>query len=200
MASNYDMLYDQSRAHFLTFDQQPMIEHFALQHDEASFTFHILGQEAVLDRATGWITCSDGRRAGFNEACTAYDILSRAAKKPRLSHRWVSVADLGGTTAIHHTDSLKTDLSAIEQHMEETRALCRAWGGVEQKQGDVSFVVPLFDFFPVWIQFWAGEEELGIGAKLNCLWDANTLDFMFYETTWYARGFLQSRLLGRDGR
>ncbi len=84
--------------------------------------------------------------------------------------------------------------------MDEARALCRSWGGIEQKQGDVSFIVPLFDFFPVWLQFWAGEEELGIGPKLNCLWDANTLDFMFYETTWYARGYLQSRLTGRKGR
>ena len=116
---------------------------------------------------------------------------------PVLAHRWVGVADLGGTTAIQHSDSLKSDLSAVEADMEAARERCRSWGGIEQKQGDVSFIVPLFDFFPVWLQFWAGEEELGIGAKLNCLWDANTLDFMFYETTWYARGFLQARLLGR---
>ena len=83
--------------------------------------------------------------------------------------------------------------------MDEARERCRAWGGVEQRQGDVSYVVPLFDFFPVWLQFWAGEEELGIGPKLHCLWDANTLEFMYYETTWYARGYLQARLMGRTG-
>lgn len=196
MAGNYDKLYDQSRKLFLSFDQQPMIEHFGLEHDEQSLYFHILGQEAVLDRGTGWITCA-GARAGFGEACTAYDILSRAEKKPRLANRWVSIVDLGGNTAIHHSESLNDDLRALEEHMDEARERCRAWGGVEQRQGDVSYVVPLFDFFPVWLQFWAGEEELGIGPKLHCLWDANTLEFMYYETTWYARGYLQARLMGR---
>ena len=196
MADNYEMLYDQSRRLFLSFDQRPMIERFGLEHDEDNLYFHILGEKAALDRETGVITCG-GRRVSFGAACSAYDILSRAEKNPVLAHRWVGVADLGGTTAIQHSDSLKSDLSAVEADMEAARERCRSWGGVEQKQGDVSFIVPLFDFFPVWLQFWAGEEELGIGAKLNCLWDANTLDFMFYETTWYARGFLQARLLGR---
>ena len=71
---------------------------------------------------------------------------------------------------------------------------------MEQKQGDISFIVPLFDFFPVWMQFWLGEEELGSPSKFYCLWDANTLDFMYYETTWYAHGFLESMLRGKKGR
>ena len=196
MAGNYDKLYDQSRKLFLTFSQEPMIEHFGLAHDERNLYFHILGREAALDRETGYILCG-GERAGFGVACSAYDILSRAEKKPRLANRWVSVVDLGGSTAIYHSESLNSGLRDLENHMDEAKARCRAWGGVEQKQGDVSFVVPLFDFFPVWVQFWAGEEELGIGPKLHCLWDANTLDFMYYETTWYARGYLQARLMGR---
>ena len=199
MANNYDKLYDQSREHFLTFDQPPMFDHFALRHDEENIYFHILRQEAVLDRKTGWITCR-GERAGFNEACTAYDILSRALKKPRLAHRWVSIVDLGGNTASRHVEMLKNDYRAVEQHIDEVKERCRSWGGVEQKQGDVSFVVPLFDFFPVWIQFWLGEEELGIPSKFYCLWDANTLDFMYYETTWYAHGFLEGMLTGKKRR
>ena len=197
MADNYNKLYDQSRELFLTFDQGAMIDWFRLGHDAENLYFRILGREAALERKTGRITCG-GRLMGFGVSCSAYDILSRAQKRPSLAGRWVSVADLGGTTAIAHSDSLRSDLSALEADMEGARARCRSWGGTEQKQGDVSFVVPLFDFFPVWLQFWAGEEELGIGAKLNCLWDANTLDFMYYETTWYARGFLQARLLGKD--
>ena len=199
MAGNYDKLYEQSRERFLTFPQEPMIEHFALAHDEKNLYFHILGQEAVLDRGTGWITCA-GARAGFGEACTAYDILSRAEKKPRLANRWVSIVDLGGNTASRHVEMLSNDYSEMEQRLGEIKELCRSWGGVEQKQGDVSFVVPLFDFFPVWIQFWLGEEELAIPSKFYCLWDANTLDFMFYETTWYAHGYLENMLTGRKGR
>lgn len=199
MADNYRMLFDQSRERFLTYDQQAMIDHFKLAHDEENFYFHILGSPAVLERKTGVITYG-GAEAGFNEACTAYDILSRAADRPVLSGRWVSIVDLGGNTASHHVEHLVQDLSSVEGHLEEKKALCRSWGGVEQRQGDLSFIVPLFDFFPVWIQFWEGEEELGIPAKFKCIWDAATLDFMFYETTWYAHGYLQGRLTGKGGR
>ena len=43
-------------------------------------------------------------------------------------------------------------------------------------------------------------EELGIPSKFYCLWDANTLDFMYYETTWYAHGFLEGMLTGKKRR
>ena len=199
MADNYKRLFDQSRERFLTFDQQAMIDHYGLAHDEENLYFRILGSPAALRRSTGVIVC-DGAEAGFNVACTAYDILSRASSRPVLSGRWVSIVDLGGNTASYHAENLVHDLSGIEEHLEEKKALCRSWGGVEQKQGDLSFIVPLFDFFPVWIQFWEGEEELGIPSRFKCIWDANTLSFMFYETTWYAHGYLQGRLTGKGGR
>ena len=199
MGDNYERLYTQSREHFLTFDQQPMLDWYNLAHDEKNIYFHILGREAVLDRISGEITCA-GERAGFNEACTIYDILSRAEKRPVLAGRWVSIVELGGNTALRHVEGLRADLSALEGHLERAKELCRSWGGIEQKQGDLSFIVPFTEFFPVWIQIWEGEEELNIPAKFNCIWDANTLDFMFYETTWYARGYLLDMLRGRKRR
>lgn len=199
MADNYKMLYDQSRERFLTFPQQPMIDFFRLAHDRENLYFRILGEEAVLSRSTGELLCA-GKRAGFDEACAVYDILSRAGDRPRLSGRWVSITDLGGNIAASHVGTLTADLRAIEGRLEEVKDMCRAWGGVEQKQGDLSFIVPFTDFFPIWVQVWEGEEELGISARYNCLWDANTLDFMFYETTWYARGYLLDRLRGTKRR
>ena len=197
LAGNYDMLFQQSRDHFLSFDQEEMIDAFRLEHDSENLYFRILGEDAALDRETGIITCG-AKQVGFGASCSAYDILSRAEKRPQLAGRWVGIAELGGITAISHSESLNDDLSALENDMERAKARCLSWGGIERKQGDVSFIVPMFDFFPVWLQFWAGEEELGIGARLNCLWDANTLDFMYYETTWYARGYLQARLMGKE--
>lgn len=195
MAGNYDMLYDQSRKRFLAYDQEEMIRWFHLPHDGESIRFRILGREAMLDRGTGVITV-DGVRAGFNEACTAYDILSRAEKKPVLSGKWVSIADLGGSVAARHAEKLSNEFLDMNGHTEEFRARCLRWGGAERKQGDVSFILPLFSFFPVWLQFWEGDDEFP--PRFRCLWDANTLDFMFYETTWYAHGFLLSRLRGRE--
>ena len=199
MADNYEKLYRQSREHFLTFPQEPMIDWYGLTHDEKHLYFHILSREAVLDRVTGELICG-GERAGFNEACAVYDILSRAERRPVLANRWVSIVDLGGNTAARHLDSLRAELGDMEGRLEEKKALCRSWGGVEQPQGDLSFILPFTEFFPVWVQVWEGEEELDIPARFNCIWDANTLDFMFYETTWYARGYLLDMLRGTKSR
>ena len=199
MGDNYERLYTQSREHFLTFDQRPMLDWYGLDHDEKNIYFHLLGREAALERTTGEIVCA-GERAGFNEACAVYDLLSRAGNKPKLAGRWVGIAELGGNTAIYHTETLRPDLRALEGRLDRAKELCRSWGGVEQKQGDLSFIVPFTEFFPVWIQFWEGEEELDIPSRFNCIWDANTLDFMFYETTWYARGYLLDMLRGTKSR
>ena len=55
MGDNYEKLYTQSREHFLTFDQQPMLDWYGLDHDERNIYFRLLGREAALDRATGEI-------------------------------------------------------------------------------------------------------------------------------------------------
>ena len=39
--------------------------------------------------------------------------------------------------------------------------------------GDVSYTIPLFDFFPVMLQFWDGDEEFDPVLKL--MWDRRTL-------------------------
>ena len=64
--------------------------------------------------------------------------------------------------------------------------------------GDVSYTIPLFDFFPVTLQFWDGDEEFDPVLKL--MWDRRTLDFMRYETTYYAADHLLQRLLETMGR
>ena len=47
-------------------------------------------------------------------------------------------------------------------------------------------------FFPVVLQFWAGDEEFP--PKLLILWDRNTPAFLHYETTFYLQGDLLDRL------
>lgn len=194
MADNYNALYEKSREKFLTYDQKPMIRYFRLGHDEGFLYFKLLGRDAKIDRKTGVITV-EGEKAAFDEACTVYDILSRAEKAPVLSGRWVTVTEFGGIIAIRHQESLHPELQAMAGKCAQLREICLSWGGKEMERGDVSFVVPLLDFFPVWLQFWDADEEFP--AKLTCLWDANTLDYMYYETTWYALNYLRRELLRR---
>ena len=45
---------------------------------------------------------------------------------------------------------------------------------------------------PVILQFWDADEEFD--AALKIMWDTNTLDFMRFETTFYASNHLLERL------
>jgi len=42
------------------------------------------------------------------------------------------------------------------------------------------------------LRFWNSDEEFP--ASLVVLWDANVLDFMRFETTWFAAGHVLSRI------
>ena len=68
--------------------------------------------------------------------------------------------------------------------------LCR--GHLAGPGGDVSRILDVFDFFPVCVRFWDADEEFP--ASLQFLWDANALDFLYYETLWYVMGDLLERL------
>lgn len=61
------------------------------------------------------------------------------------------------------------------------------------RTGDVSFLLPVFDFFPVWFQFWDADEEEP--ASLRFLWDQQTLRYLHYETLWYIMMHILDQLL-----
>ena len=89
---------------------------------------------------------------------------------------------------------------AFNHRTEVLRAACERLGGTPGTVGDVSYTIPLFGFFPVTLQFWDGDEEFDPVLKL--MWDRRTLDFMRYETTYYAADHLLQRLVvtkQRDG-
>ena len=69
---------------------------------------------------------------------------------------------------------------------------CEALGGTPLSGADVGYTLPLFPFLPVQLRFWHGDEEFP--PSLQLLWDEHTLQFMRYETTYYAANHLFTRL------
>ena len=55
-----------------------------------------------------------------------------------------------------------------------------------------AYTLDVFDFFPGCVRFWDADEEFP--ASLQFLWDANALDFLYYETLWYVMGEVLDRL------
>ena len=69
---------------------------------------------------------------------------------------------------------------------------CEKLDGIKYGKGDVAYQIPLFDFLPVVFQFWDSDDEFP--ASLNMLADKNMLEYMHYETVWFAVGHLMARL------
>ena len=195
--SNYDVTRDRVEGEFLKYDQEGMIEKFNLAHDGDFLFIRFLACDYRVNRKTGRVErlTGDGPvHAGFNEAMTIFDVLCESKPDCRLSGEFVRVNDLDGVAQTAHLGGNLFDGSA-KAFTHRTGALktaCERLGGAAGKVGDVSYQIPLFDFFPVMLQFWDADDEFD--AVLKIMWDRRTLDFMRYETTYYAAGRLLERL------
>ena len=56
----------------------------------------------------------------------------------------------------------------------------------------MSYNLPVFQALKLRLSFWDADDEFP--ASMNLQWDEHILDFMRYETTFYAAGFILNRL------
>ena len=127
----------------------------------------------------------------FHEVMTILDWLCDSRPERSLSGRWCNVVSRSG---FHRDLQEKEDPYAEIFAADPTAfaAACQALGGVKMPQGDVGYAIELVDGLSVYIQLWLGDEEFS--PRLRCLWDENVLQYLRYETTWYAVGLLLRRL------
>ena len=195
--SNYELTRDRVEGDFVKYDQHGMIEKFRLEHDEAYIFLRFLSCAYRVDRKTGRVERMDADgpvHAGFNETLTIFDVLCESKPDCRLSGEFVRVNDLAGIAKTAYLGGNLFDGSAraFTHRTEALKAACEKLGGIPGRVGDVSYQIPMFDFLPVTLQFWDADDEFD--AVLKIMWDRRTLDFMRYETTYYAAGRLLERL------
>lgn len=196
MADNYDKQVMISRKLFLNYDQQQMIEKFCLRADEQYIYLSMLNQLYRISRESGAVETEAGECRNFNVTMTLYDVLCCSTKKPRLAHQWVTPANLQMLSTSPDTDTFtRRYAEAFSGKTELLWTACQQIGGrrPEVSAGaDVCWEFDLFPFLPIQFRFWDKDEEFP--AQIKLLWDKNTLDFMHFETTYYAMGLLLSVL------
>ncbi len=199
MCGNFDQMSEDARKLFLTCDQEQLIRKFGLAHTEEYLTIRFLNREYQIDRLSGNIVCPDtGRPAGNDETMAVYDMLcySRGQNSlPALSGEWQSLSGLGGIIGASHTQNrLFTEkmLAPLSGRLDQLREACVILGGQPSKGADVSYILPVFDFFPAWMEFWDGDDEFP--PNIQFLWDKNALQFVHYETLWYCTQFIEKEL------
>lgn len=197
--TNYEQTRDKAQFLFLQHDQSAMIEKFHLKHDEKYIYINFVGREYRIDRSIGKIEWSeDGYRhvtqGNFDETLSIFDLLCCSRKGCCLSGRFARINNLKGTVYSSGLgdDLFRSSVKYFEEHAAEFARACEQLGGIRENVGDISYRIPIYDFLPVLLQLWVGDEEFP--SNMQVLWDENVLDYMRYETTYYCVSQLLSRL------
>lgn len=133
--------------------------------------------------------------ADYNEAMTIYDVLCCSKPFCRLSGEFVNMRSLSsvqGSSAISDSGFFDRAIAPFDGKDAALSYACEKLCGVKSGRGDVSYQIPMFSFFPVIFQFWNSDEEFP--PVLQLLMDRNALQYMHYETIWFAVSHLLNRL------
>lgn len=194
---NYALQAQSAKARFLTYDQEKLIRKFDLPHDDAYLYPTMLGQRHRLSRTTGdlerqtadsWVDANS-----FHEIMTLLDMLCDSQDLRCLSGRWKQLHHFGLLFHQNLTESNCPFLAeAFDRDEAAVRKACAVLGAHPIAGGDFGCAVELFDGLPVGLLFWHGDEEFS--PRLRWFWDDNSLQYIRYETMYYAVELVENRL------
>jgi len=194
---NYAIQAKLAQARFLTYDQQKIIDKFRLAHDEAYLYPMMLGSRYRLDRHSGnfqrevadnWVDANS-----FGEVLTLLDILCDAKDLRYLTGRWKAIHHFGHMSHQSLAEDSKHFLAeAFDRDEAALRRACDVMGARPIPGGDFGCAIELFDGLSIGMLFWHGDEEFS--PRLRYYWDDNALQYIRYETMYYAMGLLETRL------
>ena len=193
---NYELSRNRAQAYFLGFDQDILIQKWKLQADDATIFVPFLGRPYGIDRSSGAVTrLWNGKQAQYSEVLSIFDLLCHEGDQKQLSGQFAPVNSLNGCAkgAGVGTDFYSSIASRFDADAQSFRSACDKLGGTPVKMGDIGFEFPVFQNMKVILKFYHADEEFP--ASLTLLWDANMLQFVFYETVFYIAGCLLGMIL-----
>ena len=199
--SNYEKTRQEAAALYLRFDEGEIAERLGLQRDEEGLLVEFLGRPYRAERRDGTLRrLWDHAVAGFSETLTVYDYLCESRPGCRPSGEFVTVGNLQAVVTATIGGELHAPATRwFAEDLARARAACAAFGGRQAGKGDFGWEFPVFgDGLSLRLSFWQADEDFP--ASLRLFWDKNVLDYIRFETTYYASGFLLDELMGTTGR
>ena len=194
--NNYLLQAAQAKAHFLTYDQNALIRKLDLAFDENYLYPTLFSRRYRLSRVSGNLEREEnGSWQDANthsEVMTLLDLICDSRENRFVSGRWKNMADFG--LAFHQNLLEERDPLAefFQENAQRFRFACEALGGRPLPTGDIAYAIPVFDGLSLALQLWLGDEEFP--ASLRFLWDENALQYLKYETMYFARSLLLDRI------
>ena len=174
--SNYDVMRDAMEAAFLAYNQSVMIDKYGLSHNQDFLFISFVGITYRINRFTGRVeypsaTAAAYLHADYNVSMTIFDVLCYARPFCRLSETYVSLSGLksGAQALSPGSDLFKRQRDLFTGKCPQLKAACEKLGGIPH-----------------------ADEEFD--SVLKFMWNENILDYMHYETTFFAASHLLSRL------
>lgn len=191
---NYQITFERTRTLFLKYDQEKMIERFHLNADEKYLYLTFVARPYRIERATGTVEyCKDvWLPAGHGDGMTIYDILCDSKPDARISGRFQNAWNQRNVSSAPNGSMFQSSADFFSGKCDSLSAACERLGGERISTGDVGFDIPVFNEIKMRMLFWDADDEFP--ASMNLQWDEHILDFMRYETTFYAAGFILNRL------
>lgn len=195
--SNYDRLNENWRKLFLQMDHEELARRFRLKTDDGALYITFYGRQYRLDRRSGAVTEAENPDApvSFDESMSILNMLYYSRPGASVSGRFVPFRDVKGASpfAPAFEKSVASGLAApFEGRLDALKRACEALGGEKIPQGDAGYILRAFDFMPVMLVFWDGDDEFG--AQANLLFDARITDFTHEESVCCIAGALMHRL------
>lgn len=193
---NYLKQAAQAKAYFLTYDQEALIRKLNLAYDEDYLYPVFFSQTYRLSRKTGDLArqgkhgWEDANTHG--EVMTLLDLICDSREDRFVSGKWKDMAQFGHTFHQNLLEERDPLAEACQEKPQVFRRWCEALGGKPMPTGDIAYSIEVFDGLPLMIQLWFGDEDFPARARL--LWDENALMYLKYETMYFAREVLLSRL------
>lgn len=158
-----------------------------------------VGAAEASAAALGPSTETTWSEAQFNEAMTIYDLLGYAQPACHASKTMINMKSLHtkiAATAPRPSSiyaAQEARLAALEAQKSGILAqAARALGGTPLDKADASAQFTVMDDLTMQVQLWLPDEDFP--ASLQFFWDENVLQYMHYETVWYANGFILEEL------
>lgn len=185
---NYAITAARVRQLFAEYDQQALARKVGAKLDGEYFYVDFLSERYRIHRLTGDISRFHGdawvEANSFGEVLTLMDLICDSREDRHPTGNWRNMRDFGHGFHQQLLEQRDPWAERFQEQPEMFAKACEALGGEKYPLGDVAYAIPVFGDLRVLIQLWFGDEEFP--TQLRYLWDENALQYLKYETMFYA--------------
>ncbi len=201
MEPKRDNYFENARSFFLGANQEALIKKLGLKANEDYIYLRVLDMEYRIARKSGDIQRSpDGKNysdeKSHDAALTIFDYLTWSKEDRKLAGEFVSLKGMGFNSHAYlfegHGGIYERGGAIFSGQSEKLERVLKSLGGEKMNSADLSSVFDIFDGFPIYFQFWEGDDEYA--PRVFFLWDASTAQFIHLETTFYLLNMLLDRM------